>query len=56
MAKKLGKRMRQKQVRKNKWFEFQDKSFKFIALVATGIGILVLCVLLYDVFVDGSGR
>ena len=56
MAKKLGKRMRQKHVRKNKWYEYQDKSFKFIALFATGIGILVLCVLLYDVFTDGLGR
>ena len=48
--------MRQKQVRKNKWYEFQDKSFKYVALAATGIGIIVLCVLLYDIFLDGFGR
>ena len=56
MAKKLGKRMRQKQVRKNKWYEFQDKSYKYIALLATGIAIAILCVLLYDLFSDGSSR
>jgi phosphate transport system permease protein len=56
MAIKLGKRMRQTQVRKNKLYEFQDKSYKYIALCATGIGVIILCVLLFDVFSDGLGR
>lgn len=56
MAKKLGKRMRQKQVRKNKWYEYQDKSYKYIALLATSIGIIILGVLLYDVVFDGFTR
>jgi phosphate transport system permease protein len=56
MAKKLGKRMRQKHVRRQKRYEFQDKSFKYIALLATAFGILVLIVLLWDVFSTGLGR
>jgi len=56
MAKKLGKRMRQKHVRRQKWYEFQDKAFKYVALTATGFGILILVVLLWDVFSTGLGR
>src|ERR1700745_3374216 len=56
MAKKLGKRMRHKHVRKNRLYELQDQSFKYIAFLTTVVGILVLAFLLYDVFKNGFGR
>lgn len=56
MAKKLRKRMSHKHTKRLKYFETQDSIFKYTAMAFTGIGVLVLSMLLYNVFSNGLSR
>lgn len=56
MAKKLKKRMSHKHTKRLKYYEAQDTIFKYTAMLFTGIGILVLGLLLYNVFSTGLSR
>jgi phosphate transport system permease protein len=56
MAKKLRKRMSHKHTKRLKYYETQDGIFKYTAMAFTGIGVLVLSMLLYNVFSNGLSR
>ncbi|MCU0416554.1 MAG: phosphate ABC transporter permease PstA [Cytophagaceae bacterium] len=56
MAKKLRKRMSHKHTKRLKFYETQDSIFKYVAMSFTGIGIIVLGLLLFNVFSSGLSR
>jgi phosphate transport system permease protein len=56
MAKKLKKRISHKHTKRLRYYEAQDKLFKYFAMLCTSIGVIVLAMLMYNVFSQGFTR